>query len=51
VHVLRGALSNIFKGVLAFRLGFFFEKYFVFATPSKPFWGILMEFGTKKITV
>jgi hypothetical protein len=37
VHIIRGALSNIFKGVTAPGLVFLFEKYFVFATHPESF--------------
>jgi hypothetical protein len=37
VLIKRGACSIIFEGVTAPALSFFFEKYFVFATPPIPF--------------
>jgi hypothetical protein len=39
VHSVRGALCNYFIGDVAPGLSIFLEKYFVFATPPKPFGG------------
>jgi hypothetical protein len=39
VHIVRGALYNYIQGVMAPGITILFEKYFVFATPPKPFIG------------
>ena len=47
--ILQGECFPVFfKGVKALGLRIFHAKYFVFATPPKPWGGIWMKLGTKK---
>jgi hypothetical protein len=39
MHIVREALSSYFSSITAPGLSYFFEKYFVFATPPKFFGG------------
>jgi hypothetical protein len=39
VHIVRGPLSNYFSRSCIPGFSMFFEKYFVFVTPPKPFGG------------
>jgi hypothetical protein len=50
-HIVKGSLFNCFSMSYAPGINFFFEKYFVYATFRKPFWGFLCNLVKRKSTL